>query len=127
MSNIEKAEIFNYLLRLGFRPSNSGFGYLLELIKMCIDGKEITPLNQYGYVTLSSRHKKSVATIDKSIQNSITAAWMRGDIEYLYNQFGNTVSSEKGKPGNLQFVLQACENIRLSCGKAADKAGYEIN
>ena len=94
---------------------------------MCIDGKEITPLNQYGYVTLSSRHKKSVATIDKSIQNSISAAWMRGDIEYLYNQFGNTVSSEKGKPGNLQFVLQACENIRLSCGKAADKAEYEIN
>ncbi|MDE5618488.1 MAG: sporulation initiation factor Spo0A C-terminal domain-containing protein [Clostridia bacterium] len=125
MNNVDRAEIFNYLLKLGFRPSNSGFGYLLELIEMCTEGENITPLNKSGYVLLSNKHGKSIATIDKSIQNSISAAWMRGDIEYLYNQFGNTVSSDKGKPGNLQFILQAGENIRLSYGRAAVKAEYE--
>ena len=35
------------------------------------------------------------------------------ELTNLFNtQFGNTIGSDRGKPGNLQFIFQACENLR---------------
>lgn len=103
-----------YLLSLGFKPGNSGFYYLADLIVMRLGGEKISPLSTCGYAKVGEKYNKSAATVDKSIQNAISGAWTRGDIDTLYLQFGNTVSSDRGKPGNLQFVFQACENLRCS-------------
>ena len=81
---------------------------------MRLNGEEIAPLSTRGYVEVGRKYAKSAATVAKSIQNAISGAWTRGDIERLNMQFGNTVSSDRGKPGNLQFVFQACENLRCS-------------
>ena len=108
----ERAEITRYLLSLGFKPGNSGFYYLCELIFMHFRGEEIAPLSKRGYAVGAQKFRKSAATVDKSIQNAVSSAWMRGDIERLYTQFGNTIGSDRGKPGNLQFIFQACENLR---------------
>ena len=109
-----RAVAVEYLLSLEFKPGNSGFYYLSDLITMRLSGEEIAPLSTCGYPKVGRKYKKSAATVDKSIQNAISGAWMRGDIDTLYLQFGNTVSSDRGKPGNLQFVFQACENLRCS-------------
>ncbi len=111
---IARADIVKYLLSLGFKPGNSGFYYLSDLICMRARGEQVAPLSTCGYVKVGAKYSKSAATVDKSIQNAVSGAWTRGDIERLYTQFGNTVSSDRGKPGNLQFIFQACENLRCS-------------
>lgn len=118
MNNKRKAAT-EQLLSLGFKAGNSGFYYLVDLMVMRLNGEEIAPLSTRGYVEVGRKYAKSAATVDKSIQNAISGAWTRGDIERLYMQFGNTVSSDRGKPGNLQFIFQVCENLRCSdilCG-----------
>lgn len=125
MNDITRADIMNYLLTLGFRPCNSGYYYLIDLIDMYARGEKIVPLNKAGYAAVGAKYRKSSATVDKSIQNAVSLAWNRGDIEYLYQQFGNTVNSDRGKPGNLQFILQSCENIRLSYGVNVRRRAYE--
>ncbi len=100
-----------YLLKLGFQPNLKGYHLLARLITLAYEGQEIMPLKYNGYKTLSSEFGVGEASIEKDIQNAISAAWLRGDVDVLYNEFGETLDEDKGKPTNKQFVLTALERL----------------
>lgn len=106
-------EVSNYLLKLGFIPNKYGYRYLADLIVAAACGEEILPLKYVGYVLLSQKYGKSAACIEKDIQNAISAAWLKGDVDVLYKEFGETIDMRKGKPGNKQFILTALNSLRL--------------
>lgn len=108
-----KAAVSSYLLSLGIKPSSKGFRYLSDLITMSLDGKEILPLKYNGYRLVSEKYAASTDCIDKNIQNCISKAWLDGDIDALYGEFGNTIDSDKGKPTAKQFIMQAAEKISV--------------
>lgn len=107
--NIVKAK--KYLLALGFAPNLKGYKLLASLIEAALDGAQILPLKYSGYKLLSEKFDVDVASVEKDIQNAISAAWLRGDIDVLYREFGETLDENKGKPTNKQFVLTALERL----------------
>ena len=110
------AVIKYYLLGLGFQPNLKGYHLLARLIALALAGEEIIPLKYRGYRRLAEEFGVGEASIEKDIQNAISAAWLRGDVDVLYREFGETLDEERGKPTNKQFVLTALE--RLSGGAA---------
>lgn len=108
-----KTAVSSYLLSLGIKPSSKGYRYLSDLIIMRLDGKEILPLKYCGYKVVSEKYSASTDCIDKNIQNCISKAWLDGDIDALYGEFGNTIDSDKGKPTAKQFIMQAAEKISV--------------
>ncbi|MDR1905631.1 MAG: sporulation initiation factor Spo0A C-terminal domain-containing protein [Clostridiales bacterium] len=104
-------KISNYLLYLGFIPNKIGYKYLVDIISMGVKGGDILPLSKNGYVTLSAKYKKSASTIEKDIQNAVSAAWLKGDVDILNEEFGSTIDMKKGKPSNKHFILTAIEKI----------------
>lgn len=100
-----------YLLKLGFQPNLKGYALLGRLIELALDGQEILPLKYSGYQQLAYEFKVSAASIEKDIQNAISAAWLRGDVDALYREFGETLDENKGKPTNKQFILTALERL----------------
>ncbi len=100
-----------YLLSLGFSPNLKGYTLLAELLKCALDGEEILPLKYKGYKDLSDKFGVDVASAEKDIQNAISAAWLRGDVDVLYREFGETLDENKGKPTNKQFILTAAERM----------------
>lgn len=100
-----------YLLRLGFQPNLKGYALLGRLIQRAMDGEDILPLKYQGYPMLSSEFGVDVASVEKDIQNAISSAWLRGNVDVLYREFGETLDENKGKPTNKQFVLTALERI----------------
>jgi two-component system response regulator (stage 0 sporulation protein A) len=105
--------IHKYLLSVGFRPNKAGYGMLADLLKTALSGNEITPLNQSGYLMLAATYKKNVAAVEKDIQNAISEAWLRGNIDELYRTFGETIAPERGKPTNKQFILTSLEHLKI--------------
>lgn len=103
--------IKKYLLRLGFQPNLKGYKLLSRLIELAIEGKDIMPLKYCGYKILSSEFGVESGSIEKDIQNAISSAWLRGDVDILYAEFGETLDESKGKPTNKQFVLTALERL----------------
>jgi two-component system response regulator (stage 0 sporulation protein A) len=101
----------NYLLSMGFIPNKVGYKYLGDLITLGADGEDILPLSKNGYVMLAEKYSKSSSTIEKDIQNAISAAWLKGDIDVLNNEFGSTIDMKKGKPSNKHFILTAIERL----------------
>ncbi len=107
--NIIKAK--KYLLSLGFAPNLKGYKLLAALIELALNGEQILPLKYNGYRQLASIFDVDAASIEKDIQNAISAAWLRGDVDVLYREFGETLDENKGKPTNKQFVLTAVERL----------------
>ena len=106
-------KIKKYLLELGFQPNLKGYHLLSSLIEKAHNGEKIMPLKYFGYVSLSEKYGVSVASIEKDIQNAISTAWLRGNIDTLYREFGETLDEDKGKPTNKQFLLTALERIAM--------------
>lgn len=73
---------------------------------------DVLPLKYAGYVWLSRDFGVDTASVEKDIQNAISSAWLRGDVDTLYKEFGETLDENKGKPTNKQFVLTALERIK---------------
>ena len=107
----DEIKIKNYLLRLGFQPNLKGYKLLARLIELYFEGEKIIPLKFCGYEKLSAEFGVAKESIEKDIQNAISSAWLRGDVNILYKEFGETLDENKGKPTNKQFVLTALERI----------------
>lgn len=101
-----------YLLKLGFQPNLKGYHLLARLICYALDGKRVLPLKYQGYPLLQADFDIDIASIEKDIQNAISAAWLRGNIDVLYKEFGETLDENKGKPTNKQFIMTALERIK---------------
>ena len=101
-----------YLLRLGFQPNLKGYRLLARLIALAEEGEEVMPLKYRGYKLLAEEFGVGAASVEKDIQNAISAAWLRGDVNVLYAEFGETLDEDKGKPTNKQFVLTALERLQ---------------
>lgn len=107
-----ETKIKKYLLGLGFQPNLKGYRLLAKLIGYAFDGKDVLPLKYAGYAWLANDFDVDSASVEKDIQNAISAAWLRGDVDTLYREFGETLDENKGKPTNKQFVLTALERIK---------------
>lgn len=107
-----ETKIKKYLLGLGFQPNLKGYRLLAKLIGYAFDGKDVLPLKYAGYAWLANDFGVDSASVEKDIQNAISAAWLRGDVGTLYREFGETLDENKGKPTNKQFVLTALERIK---------------
>ncbi len=106
-----QVKVKTYLLKLGFQPNLKGYQLLSRLIEIALEGRAILPLKYNGYKLLSQEFLVDVSSIEKDIQNAISSAWLRGDVDELYKEFGETLDENKGKPTNKQFVLTAYEHL----------------
>ncbi len=104
-------KVKTYLLQLGFQPNLKGYFLLTRLLGYALEGTNILPLKYSGYPLLSKEFNVDSASVEKDIQNAISSAWLRGNVEVLYREFGETLDENKGKPTNKQFVLTALERI----------------
>ena len=110
----DEIKIKKYLLELGFQPNLKGYHLLASLIGQAQNGEKVMPLKYFGYVSLSEKFGVSVASIEKDIQNAISTAWLRGNVDTLYREFGETLDEDKGKPTNKHFLLTALERISMN-------------
>lgn len=108
-----------YLLRLGFQPNLKGYRLLARLIALAQEGKEVMPLKYHGYRLLAEEFGVGAASVEKDIQNAISAAWLRGNVDVLYGEFGETLDEDKGKPTNKQFLLTALERLSATARPSA--------
>ena len=53
------------------------------------------------------------------MRHLVEVTWTRGDMDVLMRCFGNTVSPEKGKPTNGEFVARLTNIVKLRMKEAA--------
>lgn len=64
------------------------------------------------YPQLATRFDTTASRVELGIRHSVEQGWLRGDLDILQKYFGNTVSAEKGKPTNGEFIAQLAQELK---------------
>lgn len=106
--------VADYLRKLGMPAHLKGYRYTRDAITLIL----LNPDKDYMitkelYPEVAKKNKTTGSRVERAIRNAIEVAWERGDEDFIQEIFGNTVSSEKGKPTNSEFMAQLAEDISI--------------
>ena len=79
----------------------------------------VNDMNMLNYITkllypsIAKKYKTTSSSVERAIRHAIEVAWGRGKIEVIEDMFGYTVSAEKGKPTNSEFIALIADKLRI--------------
>jgi len=115
-----EARVTNILHEIGVPAHIRGYHYMRSAIIMAVDNidvlnyitKELYPSIAKGAGTTPSR-------VERAIRHAIEVAWSRGRVDAIDSIFGYTVSNNKGKPTNSEFIALIADRLRLELKSAS--------
>lgn len=114
-SNIKTAEVLVHeiLADMGAPESLLGYPYLVDAILLCIEQPDMINHITFGlYPTIGARFDTTASRTERAIRHVIEVICSRGDSDVLYKYFKNTISPDKGKPTNGEFIAKISNIVR---------------
>lgn len=106
--------VTNTIHSVGVPANIKGYQYLRDAIIMSIkDSELINAVTKQLYPKVAEKHNTSPSRVERAIRHAIEVACTRGNEEALYSLFGYTVSNNKGKPTNSEFIAMIADKLRL--------------
>lgn len=112
-----ESQITEILHTLGIPAHIKGFTYLRCAIAMVIaDPDMINYVTKSLYPSVAKQFGTATSRVERAIRHAIEVAWDRGDVETLNRYFGYTISRQRGKPTNSEFIAMISDKLRLGVG-----------
>ena len=112
-----ESQITEILHTLGIPAHIKGFAYLRCAIGMVIDDPDmINYVTKSLYPSVAKQFGTATSRVERAIRHAIEVAWDRGDVETLNRYFGYTISRQRGKPTNSEFIAMISDKLRLGVG-----------
>lgn len=111
-ANIEEV-IESILTEIGIPCHLIGYNYIVYAIKIAIENPDI--LNNITFVlypTVANKYETTGSRVEQGIRHAIESAWDRADFDVIEKYFGNTISAEKGKPTNSEFIARMANIVK---------------
>ena len=106
-------DVCSYLKKLGIPSSLKGYKYLETAINMAISNpRSCEQITKVLYPSIAKQHYTSATKVERCIRHAVEIAFSKGDIDLIEEIFGNTISSERGKATNSQFIITIAEYIK---------------
>ncbi len=108
------------LLELGAPDHLVGHPYVVEAILLAAEDRSYINNITFGlYPQVAARFDTTAARVERAMRHLIEVTWTRGDIDVLCRYFGNTISMDKGKPTNGEFVARIANVVKQQMRQAA--------
>ena len=106
-------QISDLLLEIGVPDNLLGYKYITRAVELIYNNDSYANNIYDGlYSAVAAEYNSVASCVERSIRHAIEVAWAQGDMETLTELFGNTVSLNKGKPTNSQFLVRAANIVR---------------
>lgn len=116
--NLEAA-VTNIIHEVGVPAHIKGYQFLREAIIMSVNNIEmINQITKQLYPDIATKYGTTPSRVERAIRHAIEVAWGRGDPKTTENIFGYTVSADKGKPTNSEFIAMIADKLRLELKSA---------
>lgn len=111
--NLEAA-VTNIIHEVGVPAHIKGYQFLREAIIMSVNNIEmINQITKQLYPDIAKKYSTTPSRVERAIRHAIEVAWGRGDQKVTESIFGYTVSADKGKPTNSEFIAMIADKLRL--------------
>ena len=116
--NLE-ALVTNLIHEVGVPAHIKGYQYLREAIIMCInDINAVNQITKILYPDIAKKYHTTPSRVERAIRHSIEVAWGRGNQKTVESIFGYTVSANRGKPTNSEFIAMIADKLRIEIKSA---------
>ena len=100
------------LRHLGIPEHLSGYTYLMDSVVLTVGDPAMTrKMTTALYPALAAKYGITPATSERAMRYAIEQAWLRCDPDVLNSFFGNTISPDKGKPSNSEFIARVSDAV----------------
>lgn len=107
-------EITDILHEIGVPAHIKGYMYLREAITMVYNNIEILgSITKVLYPVVAKKFKTTSSRVERAIRHSIEVAWNRGNVDTISQIFSYTISYNKSKPTNSEFIAMIADKLRL--------------
>lgn len=101
------------LTELGTPAHIKGHRYIITALRLIVeDPDNIDAITKKLYPGIAAEQDTTKSRVERAVRHAIEVTWDRGDLSVLARYFGNTVSLNKGKPTNAEFLAQLANTIR---------------
>ncbi len=99
---------------VGIPAHVKGYQYLREAILLVTDDMNyLGAVTKELYPAIAGKYDTTASRVERAIRHAIELAWDRGNFEKINRFFGYTVSSDRGKPTNSEFIAIIADKLRL--------------
>lgn len=113
-------EVTGIIHEIGVPAHIKGYHYLREAIITAVNDMDILNAVTKGlYPSVARQFSTTPSRVERAIRHAIETAWSRGDVETLNKYFGYTISENKGKPTNSEFIAMIADRLALQYYKAS--------
>ena len=108
------ADITTTLHEVGVPAHIKGYLYLREAIAMVYHNVEILgSITKVLYPEIAVIYGTTSSRVERAIRHAIEIAWVRGNVEAISDIFSYTISYNKSKPTNSEFIAMIADRLRL--------------
>ena len=105
-------QVTKIMLELGIPAHLKGYQFLREAIVSAVDDVRILDsITKLLYPTIAKKYKTTPSRVERAIRHAIEVAWGRGNLSAIDSMFGYTVSYDKGRPTNSEFIATITDRI----------------
>lgn len=109
-----ETRITKIIHEIGVPAHIKGYRYMREAIMTVVKEPEIiNSITKQLYPSVANAYSTTPSRVERAIRHAIEVAWDRGDVETLNRIFGYTVSNDKGKPTNSEFIAMIADRLLL--------------
>ncbi len=106
-------EATHMIQQAGVPAHLKGYQYLRDAI-VCVV-QEVSLLEAVTiklYPLIADKYKTTPSRVERGIRHAIELAWDRGNVEFMNRLFGYTISVDRGKPTNSEFIAMVADNLK---------------
>ena len=106
--------ITNLLHEMGVPAHIKGYNYTRRAIELAMQKQTVVHyMTSELYSQLAKEFGTTPSRVERAIRHAIEIAWSRGNLQVIQEWFGFTVSADKAKPTNSEFIALIADRLRL--------------
>ena len=112
MSYPLESAVTDLIHEIGVPAHIKGYQYLREAILFTLrDADASAGITKVLYPEIAKRFSTTSTCVERAMRRAIEVAWDRGDEEVRQKIFRGTISGNKGKPTNGEFIAMIAEHV----------------
>nr|DAZ50804.1 MAG TPA: Sporulation initiation factor Spo0A C terminal [Caudoviricetes sp.] len=100
--------------QIGVKHSLKGYSYIISAVEKCLENRsKLIHIVKGLYTEIAEENSDTFLRVERSIRHAIEVTWTNGNTNAINKIFGYTVSVEKGKPTNSEFIALITDFVSL--------------
>lgn len=115
-SNLD-LEVSQLLHNLGIPSHIRGYKYIRDSVIIVYNMDRISHITKDVYPQIALTYDTTPSRVERAIRHAIEVSWSRGDINLMEELFGFSISCDKSKPTNSEFITTIADRIKIDNNK----------